>query len=99
MESPETFNLMNWIVPIIVAVITGGFSYLGVKKSVKSSHDQMLLDLKSEQQKLTINTEHQINGIKEDIKRLEVKQDKHNAVIERTYKLEQKVEDIEKRMK
>ena len=32
------------------------------------------------------------------MKMLEQKVDKHNQVIERTYKLEQKVEDIEKRM-
>lgn len=30
---------------------------------------------------------------------LEKKQDKHNQVIERTYKLEQKVDDLEKRIK
>lgn len=90
---------MTWIVPILVAVITGGFSYLGVYKSIRSSHDQMLTDLKSEQEKLTINTEHQINAIKEDIIRLEIKQDKHNSVIERTFKLEQKVEDLEKSIK
>ena len=92
-------NVMTWVVPILVAAITGGFSYLGVYKSVKSSHDQMLHDLKSEQEKLTINTQHQINSIKEDINRLEAKQDKHNSVIERTFKLEQKVEDLEKRIK
>ena len=91
--------VMNWVVPIFVAVITGGFSYLGVKKSVKSSHDQMLSDLKSEQEKMAIKTEDQINSIKDDIERLEEKQDKHNAVIERTFKLEQKVEDLEKRIK
>lgn len=91
-------NVMTWVVPVLVAVITGGFSYLGVYKSVKSSHDQMLSDLKNEQQKLTLNTEHQINTIKEDIIRLEIKQDKHNSVIERTFKLEQKVEDLEKRI-
>lgn len=91
--------VMNWVVPIFVAVITGGFSYLGVKKSVKNSHDQMLSDLKSEQEKQALTTQHQINSIKDDIIRLETKQDKHNAVIERTFKLEQKVEDLEKRIK
>lgn len=33
------------------------------------------------------------------IEQLEKKQDKHNQVIERTYKLEQKVDDLEKRIK
>ena len=32
------------------------------------------------------------------LKQLETKVDKHNQVIERTYKLEQKVDDIEKRI-
>ena len=92
-------DIMTWLVPIIVAAITGGFSYLGVYKSVKSSHDKMLFDLKVDQDKLAVNMEHQIDSIKQDIIRLEEKQDKHNAVIERTYKLEQKVEDMEKRFR
>ena len=33
------------------------------------------------------------------IEELEKKQDKHNCIIERTYKLEQHVEDLEKRIK
>lgn len=95
----DAMNLMTWIVPILVAVITGGFSYLGVRKSVKSSHDQMLQDLKNNQALFAMTTEHQIDSIKQDIIRLEEKQDKHNAVIERTFKLEQKVEDLDKRIK
>ena len=95
----EMNNLMDWIVPIIVALITGGFSYLAVKKSVKTSHERMLLDLKVEQEKQSLVFSHSIGEVKEDIKRLESKQDKHNAVIERTFKLEQKVEDLEKRIK
>ena len=89
----------TWIASIVVALITGGFSYLGVSKTVKASHDKMLNDLKSEQNMFALNTSNQIQQIQKDIQRLEEKQDKHNAVIERTYKLEQKVEDLEKRMK
>ena len=33
------------------------------------------------------------------LEQLEKKQDKHNNLIERTYKLEQKVDDLEKRIK
>ena len=88
-------DVMTILVPIIVAAITGGFSYLGVYKSVKAGHDQMLQDLKTSQN----NTENQIKNIQEDIKRLEQKQDKHNAVIERTFKLEKAVEILEKRIK
>ena len=88
-------DLSTWLAPIVVAIITGGSSFLGVYLSVKASHDQIITDLKTEQGKTAL----QIDGIKKDIIRLEEKQDKHNAVIERTYKLEQKVDDMEKRIK
>lgn len=92
-------GVMTWLMPIVVAVITGGFSYLGVYITVKSSHNQTINELKTNQEKLALTTEGQINSILDDIKRLEVKQDKHNSVIERTFKLEQKVEDLEKSIK
>lgn len=79
--------IMAWMAPILVALITGGFSYLGVSRTVKASYDKTLTEIKIE-----------INGIKKDVARLETKQDKHNAVIERTYKLEQQVQDLEKRI-
>lgn len=79
--------VMPWAASIIVAVITGIFSYLGVSRTAKSSFDTSMVKI-----------QEQIKGIKEDIDRLEKKQDKHNAVIERTYKLEQKVDDLEKRI-
>ena len=89
--------IANWVVPIVVAAITGAFAYLGVLKTVKASNNQMLLNLKAEQERFAERTEMQFKEIKGDIVRLEQKQDKHNSIIERTYKLEQKVEDIEKR--
>lgn len=85
---------VTWAVPILVALITGGFSYLGVAKTVKASNNKM----QTEQAQQIAIIGQQINGIKEDVKRLEAKQDKHNAVIERTYKLEQQVADLEKRL-
>ena len=83
-----------WMVPIVVALITGGFSYLGVSHASKAAHD----DAKIEQEKQLLVISQQIDEIKKDIIRLEEKQDKHNAVIERTYKLEQQVNDLEKRI-
>jgi hypothetical protein len=80
-------TVMPWLASIIVAVISGIFSYLGVSRTAKSSFDISMVKI-----------QEQINGIKEDVDRLEKKQDKHNAVIERTFKLEQKVDDLEKRI-
>ena len=91
-------DFMQWLAPILVAVITGGFSYLGAARTVKAAHERTLMELKTEQEKQSLTIKLQIEGIKKDIQKLEEKQDKHNAVIERTYKLEQQVEDIEKRI-
>lgn len=81
-------QVVTWAVPILVAIITGGFSYLGVVKTMKSSNEKQMIVLSQE-----------ISSIQKDIKRLEEKQDKHNSIIERTFKLEQKVDDMEKRIK
>ena len=89
---------MTWLTPILVALITGGFSYLGASMTVKAAHEKTLMALKNEQEKQSLSISLQIEGIKKDIRSLEEKQDKHNAVIERTYKLEQQVEDLEKRI-
>ena len=83
---------------VLVAVIGGIFSYLGVSKTAKASHDESMAEIKIEQAKQSTMIHEQINGIQEDIKRLEAKQDKHNSIIERTFKLEQQVDDLEKRM-
>lgn len=91
-------SAMPWIASIIVAVVGGVFSYLGVTTSSKAAHDLTMLELKKEQQSQKELLNEKIDGIKEDIRRLEVKQDKHNSVIERTFKLEQKVEDFIKQI-
>lgn len=91
-------NMMPWIAPIIVAVISGFFSYLGVTEASKAAHDATLNEVKAEQQKQIGIIDEKINGIKEDIKRLETKQDKHNSIIERTFKLEEKVDGLIKQI-
>ncbi|WP_458397840.1 hypothetical protein [Anaerotignum sp.] len=95
----EVQTMMPWMASIIVAGISGLFSYLGVTNASKSAHDATILEIQSEQEKQSLIIDEKISGLKDDIKRLEDKQDKHNEVIERTFKLEQKVEDIEKQIK
>ena len=91
--------LSSLLVPIIVALITGLFSYLGVSKTVKVSHQKTVMEVKLEQQKQMLSFQHDIEGLKKDLERIEKKQDQHNDVITRTYKLEQQVTDLEKRIK
>lgn len=83
---------------VLVAVIGGVFSYLGVIKSSKNSHDLTIAEIKAEQEKQSAIIDMKITDIKGDIQRLEEKQDKHNSLIERTFKLEQKVEDLIKQI-
>lgn len=92
-------NVMTWAAPIFVALIGGFFSYLGVARTAKSSFDKSTAEIRLDQEKQIAVIKQEIKGIKEDIQRLEKKQDAHNNVIERTYKLEQKVEDLDKRIK
>jgi len=62
---------------VLVALITGGFSFLGALIASALANSKTLYR----------------------IEQLEAKVDKHNNMIERTYKLEQQVSDIEKRLK
>lgn len=51
------------------------------------------------QEKTNEFTEYKINEIKDHIKELEDKQDKHNKVIERTFKLEEHTAVIDEQIK
>ena len=88
----------TWIVPIVVALITGGFSFLGVSMTVKASHQKSLTEMRVENEKQLLMIKAEIASLKDDVRRLETKQDKHNEVITRTFKLEQQVNDLEKRI-
>lgn len=91
-------SVMTWLAPIIVAVIGGFFSYLGVAKTATATFDKSIAEIRLNLENQIAVIKQQITGIKEDIERLEKKQDKHNSLIERTFKLEQKVDDLEKRI-
>ena len=81
---------------VLVALIGGIFSYLGVVKSSKASHDLTIIEIRNEQEKQNIVIDSRITEIKGDIQRLEQKQDKHNGLIERMVRVEQQIEDLKK---
>lgn len=81
---------------VVVALIGGVFSYLGVVKSSKVSHDLTIIEIRNEQEKQNIVIDSRITEIKGDIQRLEQKQDKHNGLIERMVRVEQQIEDLKK---
>lgn len=73
---------------IIVALVTGLFSVLAVYLTNRKASSDIDAKLDKQQAVFEAHVTEQINGVKTDVKRLEVKQDKHNEVIERTFALE-----------
>lgn len=65
------------MISIVVALITGGLSFIGIIYTSKQQHSITIEEVKNE-----------VALIKKDIKSLEEKQDKHNSLIERVYNIE-----------
>lgn len=88
-------DITQIVIALIAAIGTVCAAYFGAKKAgdvVEAKQDAKI-------EELQLVFQLNMNEVKEDIKRLEVKQDKHNSVLEKHYKLEQKVDDMEKLMK
>ena len=73
---------------IIVALITGGLSFLGIVYTSKQQHSLTIEEVKNE-----------LSLIKKDIKSLEEKQDKHNSLIERVYNIETTLQVMDTKQK
>ena len=73
---------------VIVAIITGAFSFAGVVFSSQKQHDKTISEVTT-----------QVELIKKDINNLEKKQDKHNTLVERMYGVETSVKVLEERIK
>ena len=76
------------MIPIIVALITGGLSFVGIIYTSKQQHSITIEEVKNE-----------VALIKKDIKSLEEKQDKHNSLIERVYDIEATLKVMDNREK
>ena len=78
--------------PVIVAVIAAVASVSGVVLTNSKSNREIDAKLERTQAVFEAHVTEQIQSIKADVHRVEAKQDKHNAVIDRTYALEKTVE-------
>lgn len=76
------------MISIIVALITGGLSFIGIIYTSKQQHSITIEEVKNE-----------VSLIKKDIKNLEEKQDKHNSLIERVYDIEATLRVMDNREK
>lgn len=73
---------------ILVAIITGAFSFAGILISSKSQHTKTIEEVNMS-----------IALIQKDIKNLEKKQDLHNSVITRMYEAEKAIEVLDQKQK
>ena len=76
---------------IIVAIITT----IGVVLSNLLSSNKIQTVIETKLDMHMKNTDEKLKDVKEQIKKLEDKQDKHNKVIERTYALEGRMTEAE----
>lgn len=76
------------MISIVVALITGGLSFIGIIYTSKQQHSITIEEVKNE-----------VALIKKDIKSLEEKQDKHNSLIERVYSIEATLKVMDNREK
>lgn len=76
------------MISIVVALITGGLSFIGIIYTSKQQHSITIEEVKNE-----------VALIKKDIKSLEEKQDKHNSLIERVYNIESTLKVMDNREK
>lgn len=84
---------------VLVAIITGGLTFLGSIYASKKQYDQHSTAIVDEFKTELAVLKVEISNIRKDINNLEKKQDKHNDVITRTFKLEQDVELLKDRQK
>lgn len=84
---------------VLVAVITGGLTFIGSIYASKKQYDVHSTAIVDEFKTEIAILKLEMSNIRKDISNLEKKQDKHNSVIERTYKLEESTKLLDERQK
>ena len=80
---------------VLVALITGGLSLIGVILTVYKSNQQLFAKLDKQSELSDAKLETEIRVIKTEIDNLADKVSKHNNLVERTYKLEGRMDEAE----
>lgn len=83
---------MNEWTTVIVALITAVGGIIGVILTNNKSNREISLKLDKNQAVFEAHVNDKMESIKNDVHRLELKQDKYNNVIERTFALEKTTE-------
>lgn len=83
---------------VLVAVITAGLSLIGTVITVLAANRSTLAALSEQSKVADQKIQGQIDVIQTEIAALNAKVEKHNQVIDRTYKLEARVAVVEDRL-
>ena len=83
---------MNEWTTVIVALITAAGGIIGVILTNNKSNREISLKLDKNQAVFEAHVNDKMESIKADVHRIEIKQDKYNNVIERTFNLEKTAE-------
>ncbi len=83
---------MNEWAQLIIAVIAAAGSIIGVVLTNNKSNREMAARMDKTQAVFEAHVTEQIESVKQDVRRLEAAQNKHNGLIEKTYALEKSVE-------
>lgn len=84
---------------IIVEIIAGLCTIIGVFITSKSQHNSTLEEIRRQREVADEEIKGDIKTIKKQIESLEKKQDKHNSLMERTFILEGKTARMEEKIK
>lgn len=92
-------NIMIALLGFLGTILVGAMSLAGVIITNKKQHAITMEEIRGEVVRIDQSVNLQMESIKKDIKNLEVKQDKHNSVIERMFCAEKSIELLDERQK
>jgi len=87
--------MLEKLVPIIVALISSGLTLIGVIIANRRSNTEMMAQIRQESEVSDVRIQGQIDVIRQEIVDLSKHVEKHNNMIDRTYKLETRMGIVE----
>lgn len=90
--------MIDVLVPIAVALITGGLALVGTIFVNRKDNAEMLAQIRRDSEVQDTKLQGKIDVIQQEIKDLTRQVEKHNQVVERTYELERKMGVAEERI-
>ena len=90
--------MIEVLVPIAVALITGGLALIGTIVVNRKDNAEMLAQIRRDSEVQDAKLQGRIDVIQQEIKDLTKQVERHNQVVERTYGLERRMDVAEERI-